>query len=106
MVAVVVVCVIPGRRSAAAIAGISAGVWFDYFLTKPYESFSIRHHTDIETTVLLIVVAVAVGEISARRRRNSTQTVIAHFEQSLASGHRRDARDGPTRVPSRRRRRR
>src|ERR1039458_4731973 len=53
MVAVVVVVVAPGRRLAALVAGISAGVWFDFFLTRPYESFALNRSADIQTTVLL-----------------------------------------------------
>jgi hypothetical protein len=77
MVAVVVATVVPGRRGAAVVAGISAGVWFDFFLTKPYESFTMNRGADQETTALLIVVAVAVGEIAARSRHHHTETVHA-----------------------------
>jgi hypothetical protein len=72
MVAVVVVVVTPGRRLAALVAGISAGLWFDFFLTRPYESFSISRSADIQTTVLLFAVAVGVGELAARDRRHRT----------------------------------
>ena len=70
MVAVVVLVVAPGRRLAALVAGISAGLWFDFFLTRPYESFAINRSADIQTTVLLFVVAVGVGELAARDRRH------------------------------------
>jgi len=33
------------------------------FLTQPYERFIITRRTDIETTVLLLVIGVAVTEI-------------------------------------------
>jgi K+-sensing histidine kinase KdpD len=77
MVAVVVATVVPGRRGAAVVAGISAGLWFDFFLTEPYESFTMNRSADQETTALLIVVAVAVGEIAARSRHHHTETVHA-----------------------------
>lgn len=75
MVAVVVLVVAPSRRLAALVAGASAGVclWFDFFLTRPYESFSISRSDDIQTTVLLFVVAVAVGELAARDRHHRTE---------------------------------
>jgi hypothetical protein len=73
MVAVVVVVVTPGRRLAALVAGISAGLWFDFFLTRPYESFAINRSADIQTTVLLFVVAVGVGELAARDRHHRTE---------------------------------
>ncbi len=74
MVAVVVVVVAPGRRLAALVAGISAGLWFDFFLTRPYESFAISRSADIQTTVLLLVVAVGVGELAARDRQHRTDS--------------------------------
>jgi hypothetical protein len=77
LVAVVVATVVPGRRGAAVVAGISAGVWFDFFLTEPYESFTMNRSADQETTALLIVVAVAVGEVAARSRRHHTETIHA-----------------------------
>src|SRR4029077_13418000 len=43
--------------------------WFDFFLTRPYETFSITRRTDIETTVLLLVIGVAVTEIAVWGRR-------------------------------------
>jgi hypothetical protein len=94
MVAVVVAAVVPGRRVAAVVAGISAGVWFDFFLTKPYESFAVNRSADRETTILLIVVAVAVGEIAVRSRRHHATTVsartdlvgIARLTETLAGG--------------------
>ena len=44
-------------------------MWFDFFLTQPYERFSITHRTDIETTILLLVIGVAVTEIAVWGRR-------------------------------------
>lgn len=78
MVAVVVVVVTPGRRLAALAAGVSAGVWFDFFLTRPYESFTISHSADIQTSVLLLVVAVGVGEIAARDRHHRAESTSAN----------------------------
>jgi hypothetical protein len=46
------------------VVAVAAAVWFDFFLTRPYETFSIARATDIETTVLLLVIGVAVTEIA------------------------------------------
>lgn len=73
MVAIVVLVVTPGRRLAALAAGVSAGLWFDFFLTRPYESFTISRSADIQTSVLLLVVAVGVGELAARDRRHRNE---------------------------------
>ncbi len=59
----------PGHRAAGVLAAASAAVWFDFFLTVPYERFSITRRADIETTVLLLAIGVAVTEIAVRGRR-------------------------------------
>ena len=58
-----------GYRLAGYLAALSAAVWFDFFLTRPYEQFTINRRTDIETTVLLLIVGVAVTEIAVWGRR-------------------------------------
>jgi hypothetical protein len=80
MVVVVAVVVLPGRRLAALLAGIAAGVWFDFFLTKPYEHFTIQRSSDVQTTVLLVVVGVLVGEIAVRRRQARSESRTARDE--------------------------
>ena len=40
-----------GYRLAGVLAALLMAVWFDFFLTRPYERFSITRRTDIETTV-------------------------------------------------------
>ncbi|MGO9198428.1 MAG: DUF4118 domain-containing protein [Acidimicrobiales bacterium] len=69
LVAVVVGVASAGYRSAGLIATVSAAVWFDFFLTKPYERLAISQSTDIETTIALLVVGVAVTEIAVRSRQ-------------------------------------
>ena len=64
MLLVVVAVAAAGNRQAGYLAALSAAVWFDFFLTRPYERFSINRQTDIETTVLLLVIGVAVTELA------------------------------------------
>jgi K+-sensing histidine kinase KdpD len=66
---VVVAVAANGYRLAGYLAALSAAVWFDFFLTRPYEELTINRRTDIETTVLLLVIGVAVTEIAAWGRR-------------------------------------
>jgi K+-sensing histidine kinase KdpD len=66
---VVVAVAANGDRLAGVVAAVAAAVWFDFFLTKPYERFSITSRTDIETTLLLLVIGVAVTEIAVWGRR-------------------------------------
>jgi hypothetical protein len=98
MVVVVALVVLPGWRSAAVVAGLAAGVSFDFLLTEPYQSFSIHRSSDIQTTALLVVVGVVVGEIAARRRvarsdsRTARDEVIGLYvvAEMLAAGSKAD----------------
>ena len=69
MLLVMVAVAAAGHRLAGYVAALSAAVWFDFFLTQPYERFTINRRTDIETTVLLLVIGVAVTEIAVWGRR-------------------------------------
>jgi hypothetical protein len=69
LVLVVVAVAAAGYRLAGVLAAVSAAVWFDFFLTVPYERFTITRAADIETTVLVLAVGVAVTEIAVWRRR-------------------------------------
>ena len=70
MLLVVVAVAANGDRLAGALAAVSTAVWFDFFLTQPYERLTITRRTDIETTVLLLVIGVAVTEIAVWGRRH------------------------------------
>ena len=70
LVAVVVAVAVVGNRGGGFVATVSATVWFDFFLTRPYERFAITHRPDIETAVSLLVVGLAVTELAARNRRH------------------------------------
>ena len=69
LVVVVVAVAANGHRAAGAIAALSAAVWFDFLFTEPYQRFTITTRADVETTVLLLVVGVAVAQLAARARR-------------------------------------
>jgi K+-sensing histidine kinase KdpD len=58
-----------GYRLAGILAAVSAAAWFDFFLTMPYERFTITGRADIQTTVLLLAVGIAVTEIAVWGRR-------------------------------------
>src|ERR1022692_4237931 len=59
LVVVVVAIAANGHRVAGIVAAAAAAVWFDFFLTTPYERFTITHRADLETTVLLLLVGAA-----------------------------------------------
>ena len=68
MVTVIVAVASLGNRVAGFVATVSSTLWFDYFLTRPYEQFTITHRADIETAVCLFVVGIIVTELAARNR--------------------------------------
>src|SRR5215468_8330855 len=69
LILVVVAVAANGYRPAGYLAAVSAAVWFDFFLTRPYEELTITRRADIETTVLLLVIGAAVTEIAVWGRR-------------------------------------
>lgn len=70
LVLVIVSVAATGRRPAGILAAASAAAWFDFFLTRPYEQFTITARRDVETTVLLLLVGLAVTEIAHRGRHH------------------------------------
>ena len=68
LVAVIVAVAALGNRFSGFVATVSATVWFDYFLTRPYGRLAITHRPDIETAVSLFVVGIIVTELAARNR--------------------------------------
>ena len=69
LVVVIVAVAAAGNRLAGYLAALSAAAWFDFFLTRPYETFDITSRYDIQTTVLLLVIGVAVTELAVWGRR-------------------------------------
>jgi hypothetical protein len=62
-----------GTRASAIVAAVSAGIGFDIFFTKPYGSIVIHRAEDLETTALLLVVGLIVGQIASRSRRHQAR---------------------------------
>jgi len=71
LVAVLVAVAVTGSRFAGYLASISAAIWFDFLLTRPYEHFAISHRADVETTLSLFVVGVIVTELAARSHHHA-----------------------------------
>ena len=68
LVAVIVAVAVTGNRFTGLVATVSATLWFDLFLTRPYGRLAISHRPDMETAVSLFVVGVIVTELAARNR--------------------------------------
>jgi K+-sensing histidine kinase KdpD len=73
LVLVVVAIAAFGVRLAGVLAAVSSAVWFDFFLTMPYNRFEIQHSDDIETTLLLVLIGVGVTEIAIWGRRQQAR---------------------------------
>ena len=74
-----------GTRLTALVAAVSAAACYNLAFTQPYGSFAISHAQDIETTALLLVGGLIVGQLSARNRRNRAVVVqqradLAHIQ--------------------------
>jgi K+-sensing histidine kinase KdpD len=80
MVIVIVAVAVSGDRMSGVIASGSAALWFDFFLTRPYDRFAISHRPDLETTIAIFVVGVVVTELAARSRQHwrSANSSTAH----------------------------
>ena len=74
LVVAVVAVAVSGSRLAAAVAALAAALSFDLFLTRPYYSLRITHRDDIITDVLLLVVALVVGDVAARGRAHRARS--------------------------------
>jgi hypothetical protein len=75
--ALALVLVVP-LVAGAALAGRGAGVGgalvtaacFDFFFTRPYNSFTIHASEDVVTTVALLLVGAIVAELVVRQQRS------------------------------------
>jgi K+-sensing histidine kinase KdpD len=73
LVLIVVAAAATGDRLAGVVAALSAGVWFDVFLTEPYLTLAINDPNDIEVAVLLVLAGLAVTEIALWGRRQQAR---------------------------------
>lgn len=63
---------------------MSAAAWFDFFFTRPYETFDISGRDNIETTILLLAIGVAITEIAVcGRREHLTSSKRAEYVEGL-----------------------
>src|SRR4051812_18039255 len=69
LVLAVLTAAIVGGRRGGVISAVVAAACFDFFFTRPYYSLAIHGRHDIETTIVLLVVGLVVGELVVRSRR-------------------------------------
>ncbi|HEY3005542.1 MAG TPA: DUF4118 domain-containing protein [Kribbellaceae bacterium] len=78
LVLIVVAAAATGIRTAGVVAALSGAVWFDFFLTQPYQRLTIDDRADIETAVLLVLVGLAVTEVALWGRRQQARASRQH----------------------------
>ncbi len=84
LVAVTVAVAAAGSRPAGYLAAVFSAAGFDFFLTRPYETLNITRRSDVETTVLLVMIGVAVTELAVwGRRSRATSTWRGGYLQDL-----------------------
>ncbi len=83
-----------GHRVAVVVSAVSAAFWFEFLDTAPFGHLAIAHRPDLETTVVLAVVSLVVGELSVRivrhraasAREAARRTSVSETASLLASG--------------------
>ena len=73
LVLVVVGAAAAGGRVAAAIASAAAALSFNFMHAAPLYTFHLRNTADVVSSVLMILVGIAVGEVAVRRFRTAWQ---------------------------------
>jgi K+-sensing histidine kinase KdpD len=80
LVLFVVGCASTGDRIAGLLAAVSAALGFDFFLTQPYFGLRIDNVEDIELSVMLLLIGLAVSELASWGvRQNAVATEQAGF---------------------------
>src|SRR5262249_6779242 len=80
----VVLCVVftaavGGRGPAILSAGLRA-LSYEFFFTRPYDSLRINDSNDVETTLILLVIGIAVGQVAVYARRRKREASAAGDE--------------------------
>jgi hypothetical protein len=73
LVLVVVGAAAAGGRIAAAATSAVAALAFNFGHAEPLYSFHLRNTADVVTSVVMVLVGVAVGEVAVRRFRTAWQ---------------------------------
>ena len=76
----VLVAALLGGRRGGIVSAIVAAACFDFFFTRPYYSFTIDRHDDVETTIVLLVVGLVVGELVTRVRESRREAFASRRE--------------------------
>ena len=95
LVLLVVAAASTGDRLSGLVAALSAGVFFDLFLTQPYGTLAVTNPDDVEALVLLLAVGVAVTELAlwGRRQQAGSSRRLGYLDGVLSAAEKVAARD-------------
>ncbi|NYG06564.1 hypothetical protein BJ986_001051 [Phycicoccus badiiscoriae] len=87
LVVVIVAASATGIRAAGLWSAVSSAAGFDFFLTAPYRSLAIGRTEDVQVTVLLLVVGLAVTELAlwGQRQRAALGRQRGYLDGVLAT---------------------
>jgi K+-sensing histidine kinase KdpD len=80
LVVVVLGAAMVGGRTAGFIGAVTAALSYDFFLTRPYGSFTIERGDDVETVVVLGIIGLIAGELVERTRRSEAAAITRRRE--------------------------
>lgn len=83
LVLLVVVTAAFGGRGPAALSAVIAALSYEFFFTRPFESLRIDRADDIETTLILLAIGLAVGQLAVHARH--TRREVTRGRDELAS---------------------
>jgi hypothetical protein len=69
LVVPVLIAAVVGGRWAGGLGAVAATLCFNFFFTQPYLSLRIDSSADVETFVVLFIVAMITAEVGLRARR-------------------------------------
>lgn len=81
LVLVIVAAAASGGRVAAAATSAAAALAFNFLHAAPLYTFHLRNTADVVSSVLMVLVGAAVGEIAVRRFRTAWTGTSAPADQ-------------------------
>lgn len=72
-----------GGRGPAALSAIIAALSYEFFFTRPFNSLRIDSADDVETTLILLAIGLAVGQLAVHARH--TRRDASRGRDELAS---------------------
>jgi len=72
-----------GGRGPAALSAVIAAISYEFFFTRPFNSLRIDRADDVETTLILLAIGLAVGQLAVHARH--TRRDVSRGRDELAS---------------------